>query len=98
SDHWFLSFRDTQAASKNVGAGQHFFFNFNNSPDPNAPSPNTVSSGINEAVAGSFCSGEGEGSGGGSACATCSGSIEPVTWTATVFVADPPQTFVAVSL
>jgi len=50
---------------------------------------NSASSGNGEAVLGS--------SGGGSACATCAGSIEPVVRNATVFVSEPPQTFVAVS-
>src|SRR5215472_4221704 len=72
--------------------------NFSNNPDPNEINPNNANNGCGEAVAGNFCSGAGSGVGSGSACATCSGSIEPVTRTATVLVSEPPQTLVAVSL
>src|SRR5690349_18086605 len=75
-------------------ADAHFLKRFNSKPTMVDPKPSTASSGMGEAVAGSFCSG----SGGGSACATCSASIEPVTCTATVLVSEPPHTLVAVIL
>ena len=61
-------------------------------PAPTDTSPSSNNNGSGEAVAGNSTGG------GGAAAATCSGPIEPVTWTDAVVVSDPPQTFVAVIL